>query len=82
MNLIASGSNEDLLKKGNEHLYIMFLHFSKEESKLKSVKLISLDGLEFEVDYDCACQSGTIKELLESSESILLSCFKILSFSF
>lgn len=42
----------------------------KENSKLTSVKLISLDGMEFDVDYDCACQSGTIKELLESSDSI------------
>lgn len=74
MSLIASGSNEDLLKKGKagdfERLMCKFFIFSENESKqLKKVKLVSADGIEFEIDYNCACQSGTIKDLLESSTS-------------
>ena len=50
------------------------------QKQLKTVKLVSADKIEFELDYNCASQSGTIKDLLESSTS--MSCRWLLINSF
>ncbi len=41
------------------------LNFSAKQ--FEKVSLISNEGFKFEVDYDCAVQSGTIRMLVESS---------------
>lgn len=38
----------------------------------KSVKLISAEGFEFVVDYDAACVSNTIKNMLSSQGACAL----------